>query len=111
MRILNIGDIQKYKIECRRCNSIIEFNEYEEKYANIARGYFEQYDYYYINKNNPKKVYLLTTEEYYFLDEVVSETEFSLITEGYNQATESYGVLNRINCKITDKGVELSYDK
>jgi hypothetical protein len=56
-------------------------------------------------------VYLLTTEEYYFLDEVVSETEFSLITEGYNQATESYGVLNRINCKITDKGVELSYDK
>lgn len=49
MRILNIGDIQKYKIECRRCNSIIEFNEYEEKYANIARGYFEQYDYYYIN--------------------------------------------------------------
>jgi len=79
--------------------------EYDEN------NYAKSYDYYYINKNNPKKVYLLTTEEYYFLDEVVSETEFSLITEGYNQATESYGVLNRINCKITDKGVELSYDK
>ncbi|HCS10135.1 MAG TPA: hypothetical protein DIV40_01640, partial [Clostridiales bacterium] len=77
--------------------------EYDEN------NYAKSYDYYYINKNNPKKVYLLTTEDYYFLDEVISDTEFSLITEGYNEATGSYGVLNKIKCKITDKGVELSY--
>ena len=78
--------------------------EYDEN------NYAKSYNYYYINKNNPKKVYLLTTEDYYFLDEVISDTEFSLITEGYNEATDSYGVLNRIKCKITDKGAELSYE-
>lgn len=62
-----------------------------------------------LNKNNPKKMYLLTTEDYYFLDEVISDTEFSLITEGYNEATGSYGVLNKIKCKITEDGAELVY--
>jgi len=77
--------------------------EYDEN------NYAKSYDYYYINKNNPKKVYLLTTEDYYFLDEVISDTEFSLITEGYNEATGSYGVLNKIKCKITEDGAELVY--
>ena len=77
--------------------------EYDEN------NYAKSYDYYYINKNNPKKVYLLTTEDYYFLDEVISDTEFSLITEGYNEATGSYGVLNRIKCKIMEDGAEISY--
>jgi hypothetical protein len=77
--------------------------EYDEN------NYAKSFDYYYINKNNPKKVHLLTTEDNYFLGDVISETEFSLKTEGYNEITGSYGVLNEIKCKITDQGVELSY--
>ena len=75
--------------------------EYDEN------NYAKSFNYYYINKNNPKKEYLLNSEDYYFLDEVISETEFSLITEGYNETTDSYGVLNRIECKITDNGAEI----
>lgn len=76
--------------------------EYDEN------NYAKSFNYYYINKNNPQKVHLLTTEDYYFLDEIISETEFSLITEGYNETIGSYGVLNTIECKITDEGAEIS---
>lgn len=77
--------------------------EYDENNNAIS------YNYYYINKNNPKKEYLLTSEDYYVLGDVINETEFSLKTEGYDETADSYGVLNIIKCKITDKGVEIYY--
>ena len=96
--------------------AVLSLRGYNENFAIVSgtaeydeNNYAKSYDYYYINKNNPKKEYLLTSEDYYILGDVISETEFSLITEGYNQTTDSYGVVNKIKCKITDKGAEISY--
>ncbi len=80
---------------------ILDVAEYDEN------NYAKSFNYYYINKNNHKKVLLLTTEDYYFLDEVISDTEFSLKTETYNE-TGAYDVIV-IKCIITEKGAELIY--
>ncbi len=72
-------------------------------------NYAKSFNYYYINKNNPNKEYLLTTKDNYFLGDVISESEFLLKTEGYDETTGGYGVLNEIKCKITDEGAVLTY--
>jgi len=67
-------------------------------------NYAELYDYYYINKNNPEKVYLFATNNYYKLKEVINEKEFKLIT-----VNTPIDAPDELICKITDKGVDISY--
>ena len=102
-----------FEIKDKAETSLMGYNDDFAIVSDIAEydenNYAKSFNYYYINRNNPKKEYLLTTEDYYFLDDVMSETEFSLKSEGYNETTGSYGVLNKIKCKITGEGVELSY--
>ena len=92
---------------------LIDYNDDFAIVSDVAEydenNYAKTFNYYYINKNVPKKEHLFTSEEYYFMDDVISDTEFLLRSEGYNEITESYGVLNKVKCKITDQGVELSY--
>lgn len=109
---LDEGFKNMFEIKDRAETSMIGYNDDFAIVSNVAEydenNYAKSFNYYYINKSNPKKEYLLTSEEYYFLDDVISDTEFSLKSEGYNETTGSYGVLNRVKCKIMDKGAELS---
>lgn len=91
-------------------------NGYNDNFAIVSipaeydeNNYAKSFDYYYINKNISKKVHLLTTEDNYFLGDVISETEFVLKSEGYDEKVGAYGVLNEIKCKITDQGAVLTY--
>ncbi|WP_019229042.1 DUF5050 domain-containing protein [Sedimentibacter sp. B4] len=91
-------------------------NGYNDNFAIVSipaeydeNNYAKSFDYYYINKNISKKVHLLTTEDNYFLGDVISETEFVLKSEGYDEKAGAYGVLNEIKCKITDQGAVLTY--
>jgi hypothetical protein len=110
---LDEGYKNMFEIKDKSETSLKDYNDDFAIVSNIAEydenNNAKSFDYYYINKNNPKKEYLLTSEDYYALDDVISDTEFSLITEGYNETTGSYGVLNIIKCKITEKGVEIYY--
>lgn len=110
---LDEGFKNMFEIKDKAETSLMGYNDDFAIVSDIAEydenNYAKSFNYYYINRNNPKKEYLLTTEDYYFLDDVMSETEFSLKSEGYNETTGSYGVLNKIKCKITGEGVELSY--
>jgi len=110
---LDKGYENMFEIKDKANTRLVGYNDDFAIVSNITEydenNYAKSFNFYYINKNIPKKEHLLTTEDFYILDDVMSETEFSLITEGYNEITDSYGVLNRIKCKITDKGVELSY--
>jgi len=110
---LDEGYKNMFEIKDKSETSLQDYNDDFAIVSNIAE-YDENnsaisYNYYYINKNNPKKEYLLTSEDYYVLGDVINETEFSLKTEGYDETADSYGVLNIIKCKITDKGVEIYY--
>lgn len=91
-------------------------NGYNDNFAIVSipaeydeNNYAKSFDYYYINKNISKKVHLLTSEDNYFLGDVISETEFVLKSEGYDEKVGAYGVLNEIKCKITDQGAVLTY--
>ena len=91
-------------------------NGYNDNFAIVsipaeydANNYAKSFDYYYINKNISKKVHLLTTKDNYLLGDVISETEFILKSEGYDEKAGAYSVLNEIKCKITDQGAVLTY--
>lgn len=61
-------------------------------------------DYYYINRSNPKKIYLFTTDKYYYyLKVTANENEFILATDGLNN-TGKYDEPHSIICKITEQG-------
>jgi len=102
-----------FEIKDKGETRLIGYNDYFAIVSDVAEydenNYEKSFNYYYINKNNPEKEFLLTSEDYYFLDNVINDAEFSLKAEGYNEITGSYGVLNTIKCKITDQGAELSY--
>ncbi len=110
---LDEGFKNMFEIKDKAKTSLMGYNDDFAIVSNIAEydenNYAKSFNYYYINKNNPKKEYLLTAEDYYVLDDVINDKEFSLKSEGYNEITGFYGVLNKIKCKITDQGVEFSY--
>lgn len=61
-------------------------------------------EYYYINKKNPKKIFLFTTDKYYYCVKVTAnENEFILATDGLNW-TGMYDEPHSIICIITEQG-------
>jgi len=64
-------------------------------------------DYYYINKNNPEKLFLFNFDSYnYYLKIVANENEFIMSTNGYNYTTGENEKGHVIIFKITESGVE-----
>lgn len=110
---LDEGYKNMFEMKDKAETSLVGYNDNFAVVSDIAEydenNYAKSFNYYYINKNIHKKEYLLTTEDHYFLDDVISDTEFSLKAEGYSETTGSYGVLHEIKCKITDQGIELFY--
>lgn len=60
------------------------------------------FDYYYINKANPAKLFMFTSEYYYSLKESYNESEFILSSDGYNTRTNEMEEPHDVKCVIDD---------
>lgn len=79
---------------------IVSIANYDENQNNIST------DYYYINKNNPEKIFLFSSEGYnYDLNIVANENEFIMATNGFNYTTGKSENAHAIIFKITESGV------
>ena len=80
---------------------IVSSANYDENQNHIST------DYYYINKNNPEKIFLFNSGSYnYDLKTVANENEFVMSTNGYNYTTGENENGHVIIFKITESGVE-----
>ena len=80
---------------------IVSSANYDENQNHIST------DYYYINKNNPDKVFLFSSgNNNYVLKVAANENEFIMSTDGYNYTTGENDGGHVIIFKITESGVE-----
>jgi hypothetical protein len=69
-------------------------------------GHVHNIDYYYINKKNPTKNFMLSSEYYYELSDTINEFEFILSSNGYNAVTGQMDEAHNIRCIIEkDTGI------
>lgn len=80
---------------------IVTSSDYDENQNYIST------DYYYVNNNNPEKLFLFSSGSYnYHLKIVINENEFVMSTDGYNYITGEDDNSHIIIFKITESGVE-----
>lgn len=60
------------------------------------------FDYYYINKKNPVKLFMFTSEYYYNLKEYLNGREFILSSDGYNTRTNEMEEPHDVKCVVND---------
>jgi len=63
------------------------------------------FDYYYINKANPDKLFIFTSEYYYSLKESFNESEFILSSDGYNTRTNEMKEPHDVKCVVEDSRI------
>ena len=80
---------------------IVTSSDYDENQNYIST------DYYYVNNNNPEKLFLFSSGGYnYNLKIVINENEFVMSTDGYNYITEENDSSHIIIFKIAEDGVK-----
>jgi len=79
--------------------AIISSTKYDENYQDIST------DYYYINRNNPVKIYLFSGDRCsYTVEEKKNEFEFTITTGGFNMSTRNTEAGHSYVCKISEQG-------
>lgn len=80
---------------------IVFISNYDKNQNNFST------DYYYINKSNPEKIFLFSSEGFnYDLKIVANENEFIMANNGFNYATGKNENANVLMFKITENSVE-----
>lgn len=79
--------------------AIVAATEYDENFEDIST------DYYYINRNNPIKIYLFSGDRYaYTVEEKKNEFEFTITTDGFNMSTRNTEAVHSYACNISEQG-------
>jgi hypothetical protein len=80
---------------------IVTSTNYDENFNYLSTDYF------YINKNNPEKLFLFNDDKYYEyeLKAADNENEFILSTDGSNHLSNEKNEAHNIICKTTENGI------
>ncbi len=63
------------------------------------------FDYYYINKTNPVKLFMFMSEHYYNLEKSPNEFEFILYSDDYNTRTNEMEESHDLKCNVSDSRI------